>query len=132
MSCSASASIISNPDPGTQRILFVSHCAQPGGAELILCDLVRGFFPKSDIFLFEDGPVTLQMRAAGFDPTVGRRLDALLEIRRDAPVTVNLAFLQAISRAIMQLGRMARRYELVYANSQKAFITAGLAAVLAG
>ena len=131
MSSATPTSMLGSPDPGTPRILFVSHCAQPGGAELILCDLVRDFFPKSEIFLFEDGPVRLQMRAAGFDPTVGRRLDALLEIRRDAPLMVNLAFLQAISRAIMQLARMARRHELVYANSQKAFITAGLAAVLA-
>src|SRR2546429_395027 len=110
MSSPALTSIVASPDPGTPRILFVSHCAQPGGAELILCDLVRDFFPKSEIFLFEDGPVRLQMRAAGFNPTVGRRLDALLEIRRDAALIVDLTFLQAISRAIMQLAQMARRH----------------------
>jgi glycosyltransferase involved in cell wall biosynthesis len=109
----------------------VSHCARPGGAELILCDLVRDFFPNSAIFLFEDGPVRLQMRAAGFDPAVGRRLDALLDIRRDGPLMLDVAFLHAMSRGVMQLARMARRYELVYANSQKAFITAAFAAPLA-
>jgi glycosyltransferase involved in cell wall biosynthesis len=130
MSSAAPTSIVGSPDPGTPRILFVSHCAQPGGAELILCDLVRDFFPRSEIFLFDDGPVRLQMRAAGFDPTVGRRLDALLQIRRDGAVMLNLAFLHAISRGVMQVAGMARRHELVYANSQKAFIVAALATAL--
>jgi glycosyltransferase involved in cell wall biosynthesis len=130
MSPAALAAIVRSPDPGTPRILFVSHCAQWGGAELILCDLVRDFFPESDVFLFEDGPVRIELRAAGVDPTVGRGFDALLEIRRDDPLKLDLACLHAISRGIIQLAQMARRHELVYANSQKAFIIAALATVL--
>lgn len=114
----------------TPRILFVTHCAKLSGAEFILFDLVRDFFRNSEILLFEDGPLRLHMQAAGLYPTIFDQLDAVLRIRRDNAVTVDFAFLRAMSRAITQLARMARRHELVYANSQKAFVAAAFAAPL--
>ena len=96
-----------------------------------MCDLVRDHFSKSEIFLFEEGPLRLQMQAAGLFPVVGRGLEALLEVRRDGAVKIDLEFLRAMSRAITQLARIARRHDLVYANSQKAFVAAAFAAPLA-
>lgn len=120
-------------DPGRQkpRILFVTHCSKLSGAELQLCDLVSDFFPRSKIFLFEDGPLRLETEAVGVYPTVGRHLDPLLRIRRDDAVKMDVAFAVAMISAIVQLARVAHSCELVYANSQKAFVTAALAAPLA-
>jgi glycosyltransferase involved in cell wall biosynthesis len=131
MSMEIPASIDGGGDRGTPRILFTTHCARLSGAEFILCDLVRDFFPASRIFLFEDGPLRLHMEATGLDPAVGHHLDDLLDIRRDGALRADLPFLQAMSRAILQLARIARRHKLVYANSQKAFVTAAFAAPLA-
>jgi glycosyltransferase involved in cell wall biosynthesis len=129
--CRAETSIDSNSESSSKKILFVSHCAKMSGAEFILCDLVYRFFEDSKIFLFEDGPLRLHMEALGLQTAVGHRLDDLLEIRRDGALTVNLPFLRAMSRAVAQLIRIARRYKVIYANSQKAFVTAAIAAPLA-
>jgi glycosyltransferase involved in cell wall biosynthesis len=115
----------------TPRILFTTHCARLSGAEFILCDLVRDFFTNSEIFLFEDGPLRLHMEATGLRAAVGRQLNDLLDIRRDGSLTLDLPFLRAMSRAVLQLARRAREYKLVYANSQKAFAAAAFAAPLA-
>ena len=116
---------------GTPRILFTTHCARLSGAEFILCDLVRDFFTNSNIFLFEDGPLRLHMETTGLHAAVGHQLNDLLDIRRDGALTVDLPFLRAMSRAVVQLARMARKHQLVYANSQKAFAAAAFAAPLA-
>jgi glycosyltransferase involved in cell wall biosynthesis len=96
-----------------------------------MCELIQGFFTKSEIFLFEEGALRPHMEAVGLQPIVGNRLDALLDIRRDGALAVDFPFVCAMSRAILRLARLARRHELVYANSQKAFITAAFAAPLA-
>ena len=113
------------------RILFVSHCAQLSGAEFILFDIAHSFRSNSQVFLFEDGPLRLHMEAAGISTTIGHRLTDLFSVRRDSKPTMNLPVLGAISRATLQLSRMARRHQLVYAGSQKAFVTAALASPLA-
>jgi glycosyltransferase involved in cell wall biosynthesis len=113
------------------RILFVDHCAQLSGAELVLLDLVRDYPLSSEIFLFEDGPLRSHMEAAGLRATVGNHLEALSRIHRDGNLTVDLPFLRAMSSVISQIARMARKHKLVYANSQKAFVAAAFAAPLA-
>ncbi len=124
-------SIDGGPECGTPRILFTTHCARLSGAEFILCDLVGDFFRNSEIFLFEDGPLRLHMEATGLPTAVGRQLNDLLDIRRDGALRVDLPFLRAMSRAVLQLARRARKHKLVYANSQKAFAAAAFAAPLA-
>ena len=124
-------SINGGPECGTPRILFTTHCARLSGAEFILCDLVRDFFTNSKIFLFEDGPLRRHMETTGLHAAVGHQLNDLLDIRRDGALTVDLPFLRAMSRAVVQLARMARKHKLVYANSQKAFAAAAFAAPLA-
>lgn len=130
MSTNVLASTNGGNDIGTSRILFTTHCARLSGAEFILCDLVRDFFPSSRIFLFEDGPLRTHMEATGLNPAVGHDLDELLDIRRDGGLRADVPFLRAMSRAVLQLARIARQHKLVYANSQKAFVTAAFAAPL--
>jgi glycosyltransferase involved in cell wall biosynthesis len=127
----ALTSMNGSPDCDAPPVLFVTHCAKLSGAEFILCDLVRDFFTNSKIFLFEDGPLRLYMETNGLHAAVGHRLTDLLDIRRDGVLTVDLPFLRAMSRAVLQLARMARKHKLVYANSQKAFAAAAFAAPLA-
>src|ERR1700730_9162695 len=131
MTTEALPSIHGGPGFGTPRILFTTHCARLSGAEFILCDLVGNFFRNSEIFLFEDGPLRLHMEATGLHAAVGRQLNDLLDIRRDGALTVDLPFLYAMSRAVLQLARMARKHKLIYANSQKDFAAAAFAAPLA-
>lgn len=112
-------------------VLFVTHSAQLSGAELILCDLVRDRYVTSEILLFEDGPLKPHVEAAGVRAVVGYRLNGVMQIRRDSKISANFPFLRTMLRAILQVARMARGHQLVYATSQKAFVVAAFAAVLA-
>ena len=112
------------------KVLFVSHCAQLSGAELVLCDVVTSYSESSSIFLFEDGPLRARVEAAGLGVAVGRGLERLLRVRRTGGIGAAIRCVDAICWTAVRLARMARDYELIYANSQKAFIISGLAALL--
>ena len=115
------------------RILLISHAAELGGAEQGLLDVARHFGPKRcDALLFSDGPLRHLLEARGIsvavlgaDPRVMgvRRQGGLLRILRALPATIGLAF---------RVARIAKAYGLLYANSQKAALTAMLAGAVGG
>lgn len=112
------------------KVLFVSHCAQLSGAELVLCDFVTSCSETSSIFLFEDGPLRAYFEAVGLGVAIGRGLERLLRVRRTGGIGAAIRSVDAICWTAVRLARIARDYEVIYANSQKAFIISGLAALL--
>jgi glycosyltransferase involved in cell wall biosynthesis len=112
------------------RVLFVNHTSKMSGAEFVLLDVVRPWAGAS-AFLFEHGPLEDELRARGLAIVCSRFGAGLSEIRRDrslwsaAPLTGKLAALVA------EIAAAARRHDLVYANSQKAFVLAAFACAFA-
>jgi len=112
------------------RVLFVSHCSQLSGAELILCDIVNAGFSASTVFLFEDGPLRGHLEGAGLRVTIADHIAGLSRIRRNGSLAVALPLLRVMIRTIMKLARSARTHDLIYANSQKAFVISAFAAAI--
>lgn len=114
------------------RVLFVDHVGVLGGAELSLLDIARHHRARSRVVLFEDGPFRERLEAAGVRVTVLPAPDALQTVGRDAGWWSDLTAVPGVLGQAWALARQARRYDLLYANSQKAMVVSALAGVLAG
>ena len=69
----------------TDRVLFVDHTGQIGGAELVLLDVVEGR-RNSSVFLFEKGPLSDAMIEKGLDLIGSKWGNGLSQFRRDSSV----------------------------------------------
>jgi glycosyltransferase involved in cell wall biosynthesis len=113
------------------RILFVSHTGTMSGAELVLRDVVRPW-TGSTAFLFEDGALTEALRGQGLEIRLARRGAGLSDLRRDASPLQALPKLGRLAALAFEIARAARACDVVYANSQKAFLISALAARIVG
>jgi glycosyltransferase involved in cell wall biosynthesis len=113
-----------------ERILFVDHTGQIGGAELILLDVAAGRAGAS-VFLFETGPLSKALTERRIEVVTSKWGEGLARFRRDSSALAALPLLGRLLAIILELARTARRHDLVYANSQKAFVLAAIACLLA-
>jgi glycosyltransferase involved in cell wall biosynthesis len=121
-------------------VLFVNHTAELGGGEIALSDLLgrldrERFEPQ--VCLFADGPLAARVRAqrvpvlllpleAGVAAVTGRSLRGSL-LQHAGTVRQAVAFARRLADLIAE-----RQVDVVYANSLKADLIAGVAARLAG
>ncbi len=112
------------------RVLCVDHAGVLGGAELSLLDVVTAFDRNSRVVLLADGPFrsALEARAIAVDV---EPMGALGAVRKRSVVASPVALLDAW-RVSGRLAQRARGYDVLYANSQKAFVVAALAGRRAG
>ncbi|MFE1602321.1 glycosyltransferase [Methylobacterium sp. ID0610] len=108
------------------RVLFVNHSSLLSGAELVLADAV-GPWRGATAFLFEDGPLAAALAARGLAVEQAGMGRALAGLRRDSSPLRALPLAGRLAALTLALAGHARRHDLVYANSQKAFILAALA-----
>lgn len=112
------------------RVLFTSHAPVVSGAEVVLLELLENGAGKS-AFLFAEGPLAEALRARCVDVRVSRRGGDLAAIKRDRSLARALPLALPIAGLFAEITGHARRHDIVYANSQKAFILAALATGLA-
>lgn len=111
------------------NVLMVNHAGQLGGAELSLVDLAAAR-PGQEVVVLEDGPLLDRLRAVGARP----RLLAggtMMGVRRDSSLWRASRVAPALARTVIRLAAAFRRADVIYANSQKAFVLSALAARLA-
>jgi glycosyltransferase involved in cell wall biosynthesis len=117
------------------RVLFLDHTAELGGAELCLLEFVTSATGReligAKVVLFADGPLLGRLKAAGVAADIDGASKAVLAVRRDAGIASLGSVLTSIAGQAVRLSRLARRFDLIYANSQKAFVVGSLAAALA-
>lgn len=114
----------------TPRVLFVDHASRLSGAELVLLDVVQAFRGAS-AFLFEDGPLRPALASAGVTAILPRQAAGFTAIKRDRSLLRALPHLGGLARMLLRLRSAARGFDLVYANSQKAFVLAAPACAAA-
>lgn len=110
------------------RVLFISHTAEPGGAELFLIDALRGGPEGWHAAFLSDGPAVATLARAGRSPIVLPASPALFAIRRGSgPLPIMRGAAAAIG-ATKALAIQARDHDILCANSQKSlFVAAGAA-----
>src|SRR5829696_1117200 len=118
--------------PVNPRVLFVDHAGVLGGAELSLLDIVRCYADSSKVLLFADGPFYERLQQAGAAVELLPTPRAVTRISRMGNVVQDLLTVPSVSTLAWQVARLARDYDVLYANSQKALVVGALAGKLAG
>ena len=113
----------------TDRVLFVDHTGQIGGAELVLLDVVEGR-RNSSVFLFEKGPLSDAMIEKGLDLIASKWGNGLSQFRRDSSVLTAIPLAGRLIAIVGEIAQAARRHDVVYANSQKAFVLSAIANII--
>lgn len=112
------------------KVLFVSHTPEPGGAELFLRDMVVGGPADWRAAFLADGPMAQDLKAAGRLAGVVQAGADLLKIRRSGGAS--LSAIAAVAKSAAGLARIARDYDILCANSQKALFVCAAASVISG
>ena len=108
------------------KILFVDHTAVLGGAELSLLDLVSVYGNNSEVLLFADGALRKSLISRGVKVAIAKASDATLNLRSSGGISA-IKSLPEIWVLGGQIAQKAQNFDLIHANSQKAFITSALA-----
>lgn len=113
-----------------RRVLFLDHTAALGGAELCLLDVSAHMSETSSVALMADGPLRPLLEARGVRTVVLEGAASLQRVRRESTVP-GYGAVRSVLRTARAVAHLAREHEVVYANSQKAFVVACVAATLA-
>ena len=108
------------------KILFVDHTASLGGAELNLLDLATAYNQTSKVLLFDDGIFKDRLVTRKIDVEVIQIPEKILNLRASAGLEAFKSIPQVWGSAGM-LATAATGFDLIHANSQKAFIVSALA-----
>jgi len=111
------------------RVLFVNHVGVLAGAEYCCLAIATAYRHTSHMVLFEDGGFRQALENAGVPVTVTPAPDALMTIRTSSGFN-SLRAIPALWRMARTLAETAREYDVIYANSQKAFMVSALATFL--
>ena len=111
------------------KVLFVDQSGKLGGAELSLVDVASAFGSDSSVALFEEGPFLLRLEAAGIDVQLLKNRS--IESRKDHGLLQGLKTMMQALPLIQELTNLAKGYDVIYANTQKAFIFGALAGLIA-
>lgn len=117
------------------KTLFLSHAAALGGAELYLLDylkhgytLKRGHAEK--VLLFAKGSFYDALVEAGAEVEVVGAPRALLGVSRESGGRQNLGAASGLLTLAQRVARAAGGFDVIFANSQKAFMVAAIAGLL--
>jgi glycosyltransferase involved in cell wall biosynthesis len=108
------------------KVLFVDHAAVLSGAELVLLDLAIAYRHTSQVLLFDEGPFRERLEAAGVNVLVKPAADAALSVRASTGLSA-LKSIPALWAMAQDIVSASRGFDLIHANSQKAFIAAAIA-----
>jgi glycosyltransferase involved in cell wall biosynthesis len=108
------------------RVLFVDHAAVLGGAELSLLDLASAYQGNCKVLLFEQGPFCERLESTGISVKVIPASKTFLTMRSSGGLSGLKAF-ASLWRMARHVLSQSQGFDLIHANSQKAFITAALA-----
>lgn len=125
----ASAELTSRPMP---RVLFLDHVGVLGGAELGLVDFCRPFAGSSEAVLLADGPLRAALEEVGLRVTILPAPDAVTCVRRESGRSGAVKAVPGVLGLALKLSRKARCFDVIWANSQKAFIIGSIVARLSG
>ncbi len=112
------------------RILFVNHTSTISGAEFVLLNLVEAW-SGATAFLFETGALNEALEQRGLTIIRARSSTGLSAVRRDGSLLKILPLTMQLVAITREIARVAKNFDVVYANSQKAFVLAAIATAIA-
>jgi len=112
------------------RVLFLDHTGELGGAELSLLGLASGLPFSSHVLLLSDGPFRNRLLEAGVSVEIMPSSSGLHAVKRESRIRSLLASIPAVLSLVRRVAKKAKGYDVIYANSQKAFVVAALSSMI--
>lgn len=109
-----------------RKILFIDHTAVLGGAELSLLDLAAAYRQNSQVLLFSDGPFKNKLESKKVKVETIEGATKILALRTSSGLEA-LMTIPKLWRMAEVVAQKSTGFELIHANSQKAFIISALA-----
>lgn len=116
----------------TPQVLFVDQTGRLGGAELMLLDLAIARSADSEVLLYQDGEFREALEQAGVKVHVLPLGENTAAVDKQAGWLRVLRVVPQLLENVLQTALLARRFDVVYANTAKSLIIGGPAAFLAG
>lgn len=116
----------------TKKILFVTHSAQFGGAEIVLLSLAQNYRDCCHVLLLTDGPVRARLVALGVSVEVLRSNSKMLKVSKQGGFFKALGAVPAVLVSAYRLRQKAKGFDVVFPNSQKAAVISMLANLILG
>ncbi|MDF5723142.1 MAG: glycosyltransferase family 4 protein [Rhizonema sp. PD37] len=107
------------------KILFLDQSGKPGGAELCLIDIAKPYRDRCLVGLFADGSFRDLLLSAQIPVEV--LTTSQIQVRKESSLGQGLASLSQLIPLIAKVVRTARKYDVIYANTQKALVVGALA-----
>lgn len=110
------------------KILFLDQSGKPGGAELCLLDIAKPYRDRCLVGLFADGGFKdlLQQQQIPVQVLTGRSL----KVSKDSGLLQGASSLGQLLPLITRVAKIAREYDIIYANTQKALVVGAIASLL--
>ena len=114
------------------RIFFLDQSGKPGGAELCLIDIAKpygvgnaGRRHRALVGLFADGAFKDLLQQNNIPVEV--LSTQAIQVRKESSLVQGLKSLGQLAPLIIKVVKIAREYDLIYANTQKALVVGALA-----
>ncbi len=107
------------------KILFLDQSGKPGGAELCLIDIAKPYSDRCLVGLFADGPFKNLLQQNQIPVQV--LATQAIQVRKESSLAQGLGSLGQLAPIITKVVKIAREYDLIYANTQKALVVGALA-----
>ncbi|BAY13272.1 group 1 glycosyl transferase [Calothrix sp. NIES-2098] len=111
------------------KILFLDQSGKPGGAELCLIDIAKPYRDRSLVGLFADGGFKTLLQQNQIPVEV--LTNQAIQVKKSSGLIQGLKSLRLIIPLIIKVIKRARKYDLIYANTQKALVIGAIASFFA-
>lgn len=108
------------------RICFLDQSGELGGAELCLADLAEFVRDRSVVVLFGEGPFREALRERGVKVRVVPISRTAAGVGKSSGLRAYLGAAFGLMPFLWRVGRIGWRFDLFYANTMKALVTAAL------
>jgi glycosyltransferase involved in cell wall biosynthesis len=110
------------------KIIFLDQSGNLGGAELCLLDIAKPLRDRSVVGLFADGPFRQALEQQQIPVQI--LTNQAIDVRKDSSLIKSLASFGSLVPLIKRVAKLARNYDLIYANTQKALVVGAIASWL--
>ncbi|RUR74191.1 glycosyltransferase family 4 protein [Chlorogloeopsis fritschii PCC 9212] len=107
------------------KILFLDQSGKPGGAELCLIDIAKPYQDTCLVGLFADGSFKTLLEENHIPVQV--LTTQAIQVRKESSLLKGLGSIGQLLPLIVKVTQIARKYDFIYANTQKALVVGAVA-----
>ncbi|WP_315791492.1 glycosyltransferase family 4 protein [Fischerella sp. JS2] len=107
------------------KILFLDQSGKPGGAELCLIDIAKPYQDNCLVGLFADGDFRTLLEKNHIPVQV--LSNKTIQVRKESSFVQGIASFRQLIPLLAKVVQIAREYDLIYANTQKALVVGAIA-----